>query len=388
LSIKNCLLKEMLNKLVLLLLLYCSTAISAPTQSSVSGGQGDTVKMTFLEPASKIEQQPLETPQLAGLKLYRKVGDQWEAFKAAFKRVYSDAKEELERLEIFAANIALINKHNEAADLGKKSYRLGVNQFADLNNSEFRRIFNGFAGIKSRNRVRGAITYLSPATADALKLPETVDWREKGAVTPVKDQGQCGSCWSFSATGALEGQHFRRTGQLVSLSEQQLVDCSASFGNAGCNGGLMDDAFQYARQYGLETEASYPYVAEQEPVCRFNTSLVVANCTGFVDVPPGSEAKLQEAVANFGPVSVAIDASHHSFQLYRSGVYDEPACSPSNLDHGVLLVGYGTDRASRAKYWLVKNSWNSHWGEAGYVRIARDKGNMCGVASSASYPTV
>uniref|UniRef100_A0A1I8HFE6 Inhibitor_I29 domain-containing protein n=1 Tax=Macrostomum lignano TaxID=282301 RepID=A0A1I8HFE6_9PLAT len=169
----------MLNKLVLLLLLYCSTAISAPTQSSVSGGQGDTVKMTFLEPASKIEQQPLETPQLAGLKLYRKVGDQWEAFKAAFKRVYSDAKEELERLEIFAANIALINKHNEAADLGKKSYRLGVNQFADLNNSEFRRIFNGFAGIKSRNRVRGAITYLSPATADAQKLPETVDWREK-----------------------------------------------------------------------------------------------------------------------------------------------------------------------------------------------------------------
>uniref|UniRef100_A0A1I8I0I8 Pept_C1 domain-containing protein n=1 Tax=Macrostomum lignano TaxID=282301 RepID=A0A1I8I0I8_9PLAT len=234
-----------------------------------------------------------------------------------------------------------------------------------------------------RTRVRGAITYLSPATADALKLPETVDWREKKAPSLRASAAPVG-------LSPLPGlwRHFRRTGQLVSLSEQQLVDCSASFGNAGCNGGLMDDAFQYARQYGLETEASYPYVAEQEPVCRFNTSLVVANCTGFVDVPPGSEAKLQEAVANFGPVSVAIDASHHSFQLYRSGVYDEPACSPSNLDHGVLLVGYGTDRASRAKYWLVKNSWNSHWGEAGYVRIARDKGNMCGVASSASYPTV
>ncbi|CAF1005410.1 unnamed protein product [Didymodactylos carnosus] len=195
-----------------------------------------------------------------------------------------------------------------------------------------------------------------------------------------------GSCWAFSATGSLEGQHFKKYSALVSLSEQNLVDCSGKFGNMGCSGGLMDQAFAYIKaNNGIDTEVSYPYEARND-VCRFNPENVGANDTGYTDIKSGSEADLQAAIATVGPISVAIDASHGSFQFYHSGVYNELQCSSVSLDHGVLAVGY--DTTGTQDYYIVKNSWGTSWGNDGYIWMTRNKNNQCGIATMSSYPLV
>ncbi|XP_060735066.1 cathepsin L-like isoform X3 [Tachysurus vachellii] len=185
-------------------------------------------------------------------------------------------------------------------------------------------------------------------------------------------------------TGALEGQTYKKTGKLVPLSKQQLVDCSTK--NSGCNGGLMNLAFEYVKENkGINTEESYPYEAKNGS-CRYNPNTVGATCDGYMDINSGDEYALKEAVATIGPISVAIDASNKSFKLYASGIYDEPYCSSSKLNHGVLVVGYGTDDGK--DYWLVKNSWGLNWGDKGYIKMYRNKDNQCGIASQASYPLV
>ncbi|XP_077587764.1 cathepsin L.1 [Stigmatopora nigra] len=310
---------------------------------------------------------------------------EFHAWKLKFGKSYSSPMEESERKIIWLRNRRLVLVHNILADQGIKSYRLGMTFFADLENKEYKQMVSGGC-LRNFNASipSGGSTFLPlPLEAD---LPQNVDWRKKGYVTGVKDQKQCGSCWAFSTTGSLEGQTFRKTGKLVSLSEQQLVDCSGKYGNMGCMGGLMDQAFQYIQQNGgIDKEESYPYEAEGGK-CRFDAANIGATCSGFVDVKKGDEGGLKEAVATVGPVSVAIDASQESFQLYESGVYDEPECSSSELDHGVLAVGYGTDNGR--DYWLVKNSWGSQWGDKGYIRMSRNKRNQCGIATSASYPLV
>lgn len=288
-------------------------------------------------------------------------------------------------MKIYMENKLKIAEHNARAAEGKHSYHLKINKYGDMLHHEFVATMNGYKG-RPANRTLVGATYLLPANVE--RLPKNVDWRTHGAVTPVKDQGQCGSCWSFSTTGALEAQHYRKTKVLTSLSEQNLVDCSRSYGNEGCNGGLMDNAFEYIKDNkGIDTEQSYPYEGEDDK-CRYNPKNKGAWDVGFVDVREGDENALKHAIATVGPCSVAIDASHESFQFYSHGVYREPECSPQDLDHGVLAVGYGVDKKTGEAYWLVKNSWSEAWGDNGYIKMARNEGNMCGIASAASYPLV
>jgi cathepsin L len=311
------------------------------------------------------------------------LNQQWKLWKDANNKLYSRS-EELVRREIWETNLKKVQEHNLQADLGVHTFWLGMNKFADLTVNEFVKVMNGYNATLREERRQDRPTFRFNPNLGA--LPDTVDWRTQGYVTAVKDQGQCGSCWAFSATGSLEGQHFKSTKSLVSLSEQNLVDCSTKQGNMGCNGGLMDYAFEYIKvNNGIDTEPSYPYEAA-DGQCRFKVADVGATDTGFTDITSKDEDALQQAVATVGPISVAIDASHASFQLYKKGVYHEALCSQTRLDHGVLAVGYGTE--SGKDYWLVKNSWGEGWGDKGYIMMTRNKRNQCGIATDASYPLV
>jgi len=291
-------------------------------------------------------------------------------------------EEESHRRAIFEQNVELVKSHNVQNDLGVKSFRIGVNKFSDLTSDEFR-ARNGYRPRATNERRAKVRSFKNIKLED---VPDTVDWRDKGIVTPVKDQGQCGSCWAFSAVASLEGQHALATKKLVSLSEQNLVDCSQAEGNNGCEGGLMDDAFQYIiDNKGIDTEESYPYEAEDDQ-CRYKKKSRGAGVTGFVDIPSGDEDALLKAAATIGPISVAIDAGNPSFQAYTDGIYVEESCSSTELDHGVTVVGYGSDNGQ--DYWLVKNSWGEGWGIGGYIKMARNKDNQCGIATDASYPKV
>lgn len=309
----------------------------------------------------------------------------WKNFKSTHSKVYATADEELRRLNIWKSNLDFINKHNQEADKGIHTFWVKMNKFGDMTASEFARIYNGY-NHSAKAQVETNSKFIHVYNQN-VQVPDSVDWRTQGYVTPVKDQGQCGSCWAFSTTGSLEGQHFKASGQLVSLSEQNLVDCSTKYGNQGCNGGLMDQAFSYIKDNkGIDTEDSYPYEAEDQK-CAFKAENVGATDTGFVDVKSKDEDALKQAVGTVGPVSVAIDASHASFQLYSHGIYHEVFCSETRLDHGVLAVGYGSD-GGKQDYWIVKNSWAETWGDQGYIKMSRNRKNNCGIATSASYPTV
>ena len=293
-------------------------------------------------------------------------------------KTYPDEITELRRHAIWQANKKYVDEHNENL-ANRLGFTVGLNEYSDLDPAEFAKIFNGYISGRRTNSS-------SIFTRRNAEIPTSVDWRTKGYVTGVKNQGQCGSCWAFSATGSLEGQHFKATGKLVSLSEQNLVDCSGPEGNEGCDGGLMDYAFEYViKNGGIDTEASYPYRAEDER-CRYSAANRGSTCAGYTDVAHEDEQALTEAIADIGPISVAIDASHQSFQMYSSGVYYEPACSQTQLDHGVLAVGYGTD--SGQDMYIVKNSWGTSWGMQGYIYMSRNRNNNCGIATEASYPKV
>jgi len=296
---------------------------------------------------------------------------EWENFKIKYGKGLLSSQEHDTRKNIFANNLKFIEKHNAEHAQGLHTFTVGVNQFADLTNEEFVQQYTGFMPVDG----------LPESDVVVGDLPDSIDWRQKGAVTPVKNQGQCGSCWSFSAVGTIEGAYAIKTGNLVSLSEQQLMDCSRL--NHGCNGGNPYVALLYAYlEGGVDTEESYPY-EERQGRCRFDKNNIGAKITGSKRIEPGSEADLQNALGNIGPVSVAIDAANPSFQLYKEGVYNEPACSSVALDHGVLAVGYGSEGGQ--DYYIVKNSWGPQWGLGGYIKMARNKDNQCGIATMACY---
>ncbi|KAF6212513.1 hypothetical protein GE061_013036 [Apolygus lucorum] len=306
--------------------------------------------------------------------------EEWELFKLKHQKTYPHF-EEIIRKMFFMNTKRDILKHNLKFEKGLVTFTMGLNQFSDMLPSELAK-YNGV--ILPSNSTRFGSTFIEPAN---VAVPSEVDWRKNGAVTAVKNQGHCGSCWSFAATGALEGQHFRKTNKLVSLSEQNLVDCSTGYGNNGCHGGFMEAAYRYIKENGgIDTEKSYPYEAKEKQ-CRFKKGSIGAIDSGYKHIPFGDEEALKKAVATIGPVAVAIDCNHPSFFNYKSGVYFESTCSERNTNHAVLVVGYGTSKEGH-DYWLVKNSWGTSWGENGYIRMARSKKNNCGVASYASYPLV
>jgi len=275
------------------------------------------------------------------------------------------------RLGIWLANKRLVQEHNKAKD-----FFLSMNHLAHYTPTEYKAIL----GFKQNGAKR-----VAPAPSN-FKAPDAIDWRDKKVVNAIKDQGQCGSCWTFSTIQGMESQWAIKHNKLYSLSEQNLVDCVITC--YGCNGGLMEPAYDYVIQYQggkFMTEEDYPYTA-RDGNCKFSAAKGVTQVKGYITIQEGSEKDLAEKVAQYGPACIAIDASHYSFQLYNKGIYDEASCSPEGLDHAVGCVGYGAEGAK--KYWIVRNSWGTNWGEQGYIRMIKDKGNQCGEASAACIPQV
>jgi cathepsin L len=277
---------------------------------------------------------------------------QFKTFLKSYNKIY-EGDEVAYRFNVFKKNVDAINAHN-AQNL---EWSKGINQFTDLTQAEFEKTYLGYI-----HRPRS----IAPVSTEEGPFAD-VDWRGKGAMTPIKDQGQCGSCWAFSTTGGVEGAEFVKSGSVTSLSEQSLVDCSGSYGNQGCNGGLMDNAFKFIKAKGIPTETSYPYTARDGSCKSFTVSTKISSFTDTTNL--GGDIAQQ-------PISVAVDATKWS--SYRSGTY---SCSGRvSLDHGVLLAGSYSD------YWIIKNSWGSSWGMSGFMQLS--KSNDCGVTQAASWPTI
>ncbi|KAI5402907.1 hypothetical protein KIW84_050487, partial [Lathyrus oleraceus] len=293
-------------------------------------------------------------------------------------KTYSSEEEKLYRFKVFEDNYAFVSQHNQ---IGNSSYTLSLNAFADLTHHEFKTTRLGLPP----SLLRFKFNNHTVGDNDLVEVPSEIDWRQSGAVTSVKDQGSCGACWSFSATGAIEGINKIVTGSLVSLSEQELVECDTKY-NSGCGGGLMDYAYQFIiENKGIDTEEDYPYQGRQELCKKDKLKRRVVTIDGYADVPSKDENKLLKAVA-VQPVSVGICGSARAFQMYSKGIFTGP-CSTS-LDHAVLIVGYGSENG--VDYWIVKNSWGKYWGMNGYIHILRnteDSAGLCGINMLASYPT-
>lgn len=306
----------------------------------------------------------------------------FELFKRKFGKSYSGPEEHAHRFGIFKSNLLRALEH-QALDPSAKH---GITKFSDLTEEEFEARYLGMKRpASSKKGVQGA-----PLPTD--DLPETFDWRDVGAVTEVKDQGACGSCWAFSTTGAVEGSHFLASGKLVSLSEQQLVDCDHVCDpsdpmscDSGCNGGLMTNAYEYIKEAGgLEKEADYQYTG-RDGQCKFDANKLVVKVSNFTEVPV-DEAQMGAYLVKYGPLAVGINAAF--MQTYIGGVSCPLICSKRNIDHGVLIVGYGTHgftpvRLSYKPYWIIKNSWGGNWGEAGYYKLCRGYGE-CGISTMVS----
>ncbi|KAJ4916796.1 Papain family cysteine protease [Raphanus sativus] len=311
------------------------------------------------------------------------ISDYFEQWMSQFSRVYNNEDEKQRRLEVFKKNLEYIEEFNTKAD---QSYKLGVDEFTDQTDEEFLATHTGLKGLN--------VTSLSEVVDESMSswkwndsniigsFSRSKDWRLEGAVTPVKHQRECGGCWAFSAIAAVEGLSKITRGSLISLSEQQLLDCDKT--NNGCRGGQMHKAFNYIAQKGITGEDEYPFL-EEDGTCQFENEAVM-KISGFQFVPPNNERALLEAVSR-QPVSVAMNGDAKSIIRYSSGVYNEPDCG-IGITHAVTIVGYG-ESPEGTKYWLVKNSWGENWGDDGYIRIRRDvewPEGMCGLAQYACYP--
>lgn len=318
--------------------------------------------------AFNLEQKPAEDVQMLNL---------FQTWMKEYKVKYSSPAELKYRLSVFIQTHKKIVKENAS----QNSYELGHNQFSDLTSEEFLAKYTGLNFNKLAERNEEA-----PVQGLSQQPPASIDWRALGAVTPVQNQQQCGSCWAFSAVAGVEGTWKISGNTLTKFSEQQLVDCSSAYGNQGCNGGLMDNAFKYLIAVkGIELETDYPYTAKNG-VCKFSASKIAGTIKSYADVPKNNCAALLTSAAN-QPVSVAIAAN--AIQSYKSGVFAVTTCG-TQLDHGVTLVGYGNDPTSNVPFYLVKNSWGTSWGEQGYIRMSRNvqtSTGICGICMAASTPS-
>ncbi|CAO1343839.1 unnamed protein product [Diamesa hyperborea] len=319
------------------------------------------------------------------------VVEEWEAFQIRYNKSYKNDEEKAKRMRIFALNHERIVKHNLKYDKGIISYKMGINVYTDMIATELR---IGSVVAKSTNKELNDRFYnvSIPEDYDVYNetgIPDSLDWRTRGAVTFVKNQLPCGSCYAFSAIGALEGQIFINTGRLVSLSAQEVVDCTTSYSNIGCEGGLIISVFQYVfDSNGLVSDGSYPYNAT-ESSCQLNDDMKK------IETPLGTsiflsdinEEQLKNVVATQGPVSVGIEAND-DFQHYASGIFFAPKWNEKRMNHGVVIVGYGTDKITNKDYWIVKNSFGSDWGDQGYIKMSRNRMNNCGITLHAIYPSM
>ncbi|XP_072100216.1 cathepsin K-like [Mobula birostris] len=312
--------------------------------------------------------------------------EEWKNWKLQYNKDYAK-DEEINRRIIWESAMSYIEQHNREYAMGKHTFTVAMNQFGDLTNKEFNMLMNTFFRNKAENsteeQVKESNELDDADNENVSKRPSTVDWRDKNLVTRVKNQGPCGSCWAFSATGALEGQWAKKKKQLISLSEQNMLDCDCN--SNGCNGGYMESAYKCIIQLGgIESEKSYPYTGQQGS-CRFQRNNIVAKIKTYhrLDI---NEARLARKVAKIGPLCIAVDASLNSFQYYSQGVYYDPHCNQNGVNHAMLLIGYGTEKGG--KYWLIKNSWGTSWGDNGYIKMSRDKNNNCGITDYVIFPVV
>mmetsp|Transcript_15166 Transcript_15166/g.26735 ORF Transcript_15166/g.26735 Transcript_15166/m.26735 type:complete len:356 (-) Transcript_15166:77-1144(-) len=312
------------------------------------------------------------------------MGNHFDDWRNEYKKEYRDSIEEMYRKSVWETSFKLVHEHNR----NNMSYRLILNHFADMTAAEFETRYLLPRNVSAPQKCSATTTSKPFLKSDVEKLPKYFNWKDRGVVSKVKFQGFCGSCWAFSTTGALEAHTTIQTKKRLLYSEQQLVDCAQDFNNHGCKGGLPAQAYQYAQYNDLETEDEYPYWGMFGGKCKYNNqSKKAVRVLESINITQKDELQIQAAVANSGPVSVAYDVAL-DFRFYFDGVYDSTWCKSGqeNVNHAVLVVGYGNDKKSGKDYWFIKNSWGTLFGMRGYFKMRRGV-NMCGVADCASYPS-
>ncbi|KRJ98039.1 procathepsin L [Drosophila yakuba] len=303
---------------------------------------------------------------------------EFEKFKNNNNRKYLRTYDEIRSYKAFEENYKVIEEHNQNFKDGQTSFRLKPNIFADMSTDGY---LKGYLRLLKSN-IEDSADNMAEIVGSPLmsNVPESLDWRSKGFITPPYNQLSCGSCYAFSIAESIVGQVFKRTGKILSLSKQQIVDCSVSHGNQGCVGGSLRNTLRYLQSTGgIMREEDYPYAARGK--CQFVPDLSVVNVTSWAILPVRDEQAIQAAVAHIGPVAISINASPKTFQLYSDGIYDDPLCSSASVNHAMVVIGFGKD------YWILKNWWGQNWGENGYIRIRKGV-NMCGMANYAAYAIV
>ncbi|KII60291.1 Pro-cathepsin H [Thelohanellus kitauei] len=297
--------------------------------------------------------------------------ERWNEHKVKYSLEFDGPIEKI-RKRIFRENLEYIKRHNSK----NSELRLKMNQFGHLLQNEMP-LNSAFKKIQKPLKRQSNLINDLPVRAH-------MDWRTFGVVSQVKNQGSCGSCYAFSAIGAIESQYAIKTGRMTLLSEQDVVDCSLAYNNSACGGGQIDNVFKFSMEKGLVNQTHYPYVGEDE-ICRRKGPVNDFKIKYYVDIPAGDEHQMIRVLSFVGPVSIAIDADFKDFMFYESGIIRSKSCDPENVNHAVLAVGYSL--AGKKPYFIVKNSFGVDWGESGFFRISLGE-NMCGIASTPSYPVV